>query len=229
MPRVSVIVPALDEASLIGRTLGRINRDDNVEMIVVDGGSRDRTPEVARGLGATVVRSRRGRAPQMNRGAEKAAGEILLFLHADTLLPEGWIDRVREISAWPNTAGGAFELRLDTTLRWSRLIERLANLRSRVLQMPYGDQAIFISADLFRRMGGYKDLPIMEDFEFVRRLRRQGQVRIVPFPVTTSARRWKHLGMWRTTLVNQAIVLAYLLGLSPNLMKRLYRMKSGDS
>ena len=120
VPRISVIVPTLNEASLISQTLTRINQDDNVEMIVVDGRSQDQTPEVARALGATVVRSRRGRAPQMNTGADKAAGEILLFLHADTLLPEGWVDRVREISAWPNTAGGAFELRLDTTLRWSR-------------------------------------------------------------------------------------------------------------
>ena len=95
--------------------------------------------------------------------------------------------------------------------------------------MPYGDQAIFVNADLFRRMGGYADLPIMEDFEFVTRLRRQGQIRIVPFAVTTSARRWKNLGVWRTTLINQAIILAYLLDLSQNFMARLYRMKRGDS
>lgn len=220
--RISVIMPTLNEVLRIGRTLASIHVCEGIEVLVVDGGSVDGTPELARFLGATVLTVPRGRAAQMNMGAESASGEILLFLHADTLLPEGWVDHVKSCLQTPATATGAFELRLGQTFPWSRLVEKLANFRSRVLQMPYGDQALFMKAHTFQRAGQFPELPIMEDFEFVRRLRKEGNIRIVPVAAVTSARRWQKLGVLQTTFMNQMIILAYLVGVSPALLARLY-------
>lgn len=219
--RISVIVPALNEAQGIGDALERVAPHDDVETIVVDGGSTDATIEIAASFTATVLHSAKGRGIQMNTGAANATGRTLLFLHADTLLPDGWPDRVRETLDMPRTAGGAFEFRLDATLSGAGLIERLANFRSRRFQLPYGDQAIFVRAELFHQLGGFPDLPIMEDFAFVRRLSRFGAVRTVPSPAITSARRWNATGVWRTTLLNQLIIAAYYAGVSPHVIARL--------
>ncbi len=211
---VSVIIPALGEASHIHRTLSALAGAREVEVIVVDGGSTDRTAEIARELGARLVRSPPGRARQMNAGAAVARGDALLFLHADTLLPPGFEAQVRRALHRPGVAAGAFELGIDgpgPRLRW---VERAVNLRSRYLQMPYGDQALFIRAHHFHRMGGFPELPIMEDVAWVRRARRRGRIEIVPAAVRTSARRWQALGLWRTTLVNQLSLAAFHLGLS---------------
>jgi hypothetical protein len=160
----------------------------------------------------------------MNAVAAAASGEALVFLHADTLLPDGWTNLVREIAERRGIVGGAFEFKLDETLPWSRIIEKLAHARSRILQMPYGDQAIFLKADLLRKMGGFPEIPIMEDFEFVRRLRAEGDISLAPVPATTSARRWKRLGVLKTTLINQIVILAYFAGVPPDSIARLYRM-----
>jgi rSAM/selenodomain-associated transferase 2 len=162
----------------------------------------------------------------MNAGAGEAYGEILLFLHADTRLPRKWANLVRAELDKPGVAVGAFSLRFDETARWSQAIERLANFRSRRLNMPYGDQAIFIRADLFRRMGGFLEMPIMEDFEFMRRVRKQGRISIIPEPVVTSARRWRESGVCWTTAVNQVVIMGYFLGVSPHLLARLYHFKA---
>ncbi len=221
---ISVIVPTLNEAATIWPTLDRILRLDRVEVVVADGGSSDGTAEIARSLGAAVVESKKGRAVQMNAGAAAASGEVLVFLHADTLLPDGWTTLVREIAERQGIVGGAFKFKLDKTLPWSRIIERLANARSRILQMPYGDQAIFLKADLLRKMGGFPEIPIMEDFEFVRRLRAKGDISLAPVPATTSARRWKRLGVLTTTLINQIVILAYFAGVPPDSIARLYHV-----
>ena len=158
----------------------------------------------------------------MNAGAGEALGDILLFLHADTRLPQNWISMVRKALAEPGTAAGAFEIAINGNERGLRIIERLTNSRSRRLQLPYGDQAIFVKADLFGQIGGYSDLPIMEDFELVRRLRKFGRIITVPARVITSARRWRDRGIWRTTLINQAMILGYLTGISPARLVRWY-------
>ncbi len=219
--RISVIIPTFNEAAYIGATLLRVGGIENVEVIVADGGSADRTRALAERLGARVVAAVRGRAKQMNAGAKEATGDILVFLHADTLLPPGWTGCVREVVNWPGTVCAAFEFRLDKIFPWSRIIERLANLRSRSLQMPYGDQAIFMKAELFHQVGGFPDMPIMEDFELIRKLRRQGAVRVVPLPAVTSARRWQNFGPLRTTLVNHAVTLGYMLGFSRDFLVRI--------
>jgi rSAM/selenodomain-associated transferase 2 len=226
-PRISIIIPTLNEAANLASTLESTRNASNVEVIVVDGGSRDETVKAARSEGVKVFISVPGRARQMNVGAAHATGEVFLFLHGDTRLPRGYDNYVRKILALPGAVAGAFQLRIDGQLPGLRIAERMVNLRSRRLQFPYGDQGIFLRADLFREMGGFPDMPIMEDFELIRRLRRRGRIVTAPVPILTSARRWEKLGIVRTTLINYAIPLAYYLGASPSQLARWYHRERG--
>ncbi|MBW2307584.1 MAG: TIGR04283 family arsenosugar biosynthesis glycosyltransferase [Deltaproteobacteria bacterium] len=227
--RTSIIIPTLNEAGNIVSTLKSIREASDTEIIVVDGGSDDETVPLAGSYGAEVIISPAGRAGQMNRGAAAAKGEVLIFLHADTRLPPGFDRHVHHVLAQPDTAAGAFELRIDSPLRRLRIIERIANLRSRLLQMPYGDQVIFLRADMFREVGGFPDMPIMEDLELIRRLRRRGRIVIAPAPALTSARRWIKLGICQTTLINQLAAVAYFLGISPTRIAHWYNRNRGIS
>jgi rSAM/selenodomain-associated transferase 2 len=231
---ISIIIPVLNEASTINKTLASLKKASNIEIIVVDGGSEDETVAIAQSCGIKVLSSPPGRATQMNRGAAAATGDILLFLHGDTRLPNNFDTMVRQaLSGFPgthlgtsqNTIAGAFELNIDSDMPSLRLIEKMVNLRSRYLQMPYGDQAIFLKASVFHEIGGFPDLPIMEDFEFVRRLQPLGKIQIVPAPVLTSGRRWQKLGILKTTLINQLIIIGYFLGIPPDQLARWYRIK----
>jgi rSAM/selenodomain-associated transferase 2/rSAM/selenodomain-associated transferase 1 len=222
-PSVSVIMPVLNEEEHILPSLERALEPGGVEVIVADGGSTDGTVDAARSLGVRVLEAPRGRASQMNAGAAEASGEILLFLHADTLLPKGWEALVVAELEKPGTAAAAFQLGLTSRTWGLRIVEALANLRSRVFQMPYGDQAISMKSDLFRRVGGYRELPIMEDWDLIRRLRAHGSIRIAPSSVATSSRRWKAIGVFRATALNQIIIMGYVLGVSPSRLARLYR------
>ncbi len=223
--RISIIIPTLNEAEGIEATLATAERGFNVEIIVADGQSKDGTEQIARSRGAIVLATPIGRASQMNAGAALATGDILLFLHADTRLPSGFDVLIRQALAQPSNVGGAFELSIDALSPSLRRIERLANWRSRRLHLPYGDQGIFMRADVFWELGGFPDLAIMEDFEMARRLRRRGNIAIVPEPVITSARRWVALGVGRTTLINQMVIAAYYLGVPPARIARWYRRK----
>jgi rSAM/selenodomain-associated transferase 2/rSAM/selenodomain-associated transferase 1 len=223
--RISVVIPALNEAGSIATTVRRAQQAENVEVIVVDGGSRDGTPRFARSAGAMILMSSPPRARQMNAGAAASSGEILLFVHADTILPEGYAKHVRRCLTIPNVVAGAFELRIDAPHSSLRIMEHVANWRSRFLKKPYGDQALFMTAATYRAVGGYPDLPIMEDYEIVRRLGRKGQIVTLPIAVITSARRWLRMGAWRTWAVNQAVIIAYYLGIAPRVLARFYRGK----
>lgn len=214
-PAISVIIPAINEAQTIAQTIESASTGADVEVIVVDGGSHDGTPQLASAMGARVVSSAAGRAHQMNVGAATARGSILLFLHADTSLPVGFQRNVCEILARPEVSAGAFQLHIAAPGRSFRWIERFVRYRSTMLQRPYGDQAMFLKAEKFRQVGGFPDWPILEDYELVRKLRRIGRIAITPMPVTTSARRWLANGVWRTTLINQACIIARRLGVSP--------------
>ncbi len=224
-PDISVIIPVLNDAEALDCALSSTQDCTGVERIVVDGGSSDELAEVAQSRGVKVLYSPTGRARQMNRGAEVAEGTFLVFLHADTRLPEGFDHHVRRILTESGVAAGAFQLQIDGPSARLRLIERAANWRSRYLQMPYGDQAIFLRAELFREIGGFSDLPIMEDFQLIRRLKGRGRIVIAPAAVVTSARRWKKQGALRTTLINQLMILGFYLGFEPSRLARWYRRK----
>lgn len=222
MQRISVIIPTLNEEMMIEKTLRKIG--GGVEIIVVDGGSSDRTVELARQAGSRVLMPEgKGRSNQINSGASMATGEILLFLHADTLVPEDYRERIIETLARPRAIAGAFELEIEGEEKSFRFVEKMVKWRSIFLSLPYGDQGIFLRAEVFREMGGFADLPIMEDFEFVKRLQRRGKILLVPRPVVTSGRRWRKLGVGKTTLINQLVILGYYLKVPPRTLARLYR------
>ncbi|WP_083767842.1 TIGR04283 family arsenosugar biosynthesis glycosyltransferase [Opitutus terrae] len=212
---VSVVIPTLNEQEQLPATLAAARREHPHEIIVTDGGSTDRTLEIARRHDALVLEGSAGRARQMNRGAAVATGEYLLFLHADTVLPAIYPSLVKTTLARPGVVGGAFRFAVSGEFLGRRLIERGTNWRARYRQLPYGDQGIFVRADTFAQLGGYADLPIMEDYEFVQRLRRFGRLALAPAAALTSGRRWRELGPLRTLLVNQLVILGYCLGVSP--------------
>jgi uncharacterized protein len=227
-PKISVILPVLNEATTLEKTFKPLQTAVNVEVIVVDGGSGDRTREIAEHLGSLVLSSTPGRACQMNAGAAVATGEILLFLHGDTQLPVGFEQMVRQCLRTPGTAAGAFELKIDGEGSPMRAIETLVRWRSRILQLPYGDQALFLRTQQFRALGGFPKLPIMEDFELVRQLQHQGKIRIVPHAALTSARRWQKLGVWKTTIINQIVILGYFLGVPPTQLAQWYGQRKSS-
>jgi rSAM/selenodomain-associated transferase 2 len=184
---ISIIIPALNEESVLPATLESTRSSRPHEVILVDGGSVDGTQKVATRYGAKILLSAAGRAREMNRGAAAASGSVFLFLHADTRLPRHFDRRVCEALSCSTVVAGAFELGIDASTPSLRWIERMANWRSRRLHMPYGDQAIFVRAAVFRAIGGFSELPIMEDFELMLRLRKLGRIAIIPQPVLTSA------------------------------------------
>ena len=227
MSRISIIIPALNEAETLPLTFESILGELSEDIIVVDGGSQDETVKVAEALGARVIESSvQNRAYQMNLGAEQALGSILLFLHADTRLPLGYAEKIITALSVPKTVAGAFALGIDGEQTSFRLIEKTVNWRSRFLGLPYGDQAIFLPKRLFQEIGGFVNMPIMEDFNLIQRLKRRGNIHLIPDKVITSSRRWQKLGIYRTTLTNQFIVLGYYFGVSPEMLAGWYGRKS---
>ncbi len=226
-PIISIIIPVFNEATTIVKTLERLKDDVGVDLIVVDGGSQDNTVELAKQMGVKVISSPLpGRAQQMNIGATAARGDILLFLHADTQLPQNYQKILQMTLAKEKVIAGAFELAIDGQ-QWSlRLVEKMVNWRSRLCSLPYGDQAIFLEKRIFQDLGGFADLSIMEDFEFVQRLKRRGKIAIAPVAVLTSGRRWQKLGVFKTTLINQLVIFGYYLGISPARLRHFYQNPS---
>lgn len=228
--KISIIIPTLNEAVNLERSLASIakaeNNAKNIEVIVVDGGSSDQTIAIAQSfntsMGIKVISGALGRANQMNLGASLATGEILVFLHADTVLPSGFKQAIRKILTNPKTIAGAFNLKIDGNSWGLRLVEWGVNRRSQIFQMPYGDQAIFIKSPIFHSLGGFAQLPIMEDFDLIMRLKSQGKIAIASLTVTTSDRRWQKLGIFRTTLINQLMIIGYFFGIKPTKLASWY-------
>lgn len=222
VPRVSIIIPAVNEADSLARTLPALAglRHAGHEVVVVDGGSDDETRECARPLADRVLVTGRGRAEQMNAGAAAATGDVLLFLHADSLLPAdadlAIAGALRE-SCW-----GRFDVRLWGR-EWSfRIIEMLMNLRSRLTGIATGDQAIFVERETFASVGGYPDIALMEDVALSRRLRAIARPACLRQRVITSTRRWRSNGIARTVLLMWRLRLAFALGADPRRLARRY-------
>ena len=222
-PAVAVIIPTLNEEQVLGPTLAALNNSSRCELIVVDGGSSDATTTLAREAGARIVKSPRGRGRQMNAGAAAASSATLLFLHADTLLPANFPQLIHAALQKPNIVAGAFSLAIASEAKSLAAIACFANLRSRLLQLPYGDQALFTTRRMFAAAGGYPEMAIMEDFVFVQHLKKRGRIAILPEKATTSARRWQNSGTLRTTLINQLIVCGHLLGVSSTTLAGWYQ------
>jgi rSAM/selenodomain-associated transferase 2 len=220
---ISVVVPTLDEAPSLAQTLIAARERGAGEIIVADGESRDATRDVAARLADAVVVAPRGRATQMNAGAAAAHGDVLLFLHADTRLPDGFAGAVAQALADPGVVGGYFAVALDAPGWRYRLIAGLISTRSRLTGVATGDQAIFVRRAVFDALGGFARLPLMEDIDLVRRLKRRGRVAALRERVVTSARRWERRGVWRTVLLMWTLRLAYYAGVSPDTLARWYR------
>ena len=218
--RIGVVIPTLDEAATIGATLATVA---GLPVIVADGGSRDATREIAQAAGARVIFVAGGRGAQQNAGAA-ALGDVdaFVFLHADTRLPDGWREEVERLLK-AGAGLGAFRLSIGDAKTGEAVVATAANARSRLLALPYGDQALFLTQTAFRALGGFRPLPIMEDYDLVRRARRIGPVMLSPLAVRTSPRRWRRRGVFRTTLINQLILLGWALGIAPERLARLYR------
>ncbi|MCD4717973.1 MAG: TIGR04283 family arsenosugar biosynthesis glycosyltransferase, partial [Desulfobacterales bacterium] len=222
-PYISIVIPALNEEANI-ETAIRSALNEDAEIIVVDGGSTDDTVARAIRAGARVETSSCGRARQQNRGASCASGKVLMFLHADTRLPGGYVKHVFEILMDTETVAGAFRFKTNLDNPLMKVIELMTNIRSQYFKMPYGDQGLFIRKLVFESVGGFPESPIAEDLFLVRRLSQKGRIRIAPVHVVTSARRWQTLGLFRTTLINQVILAGLCLGILPSTLSSLYRV-----
>ena len=220
---ISLIIPALNEEGQIAETLRAAGENRAGEIIVVDGGSRDETCSIAREFGCKVITSPPGRGVQMNAGAAIAGGDILLFLHADTKLPEEWDRFVKEAFEEGDVAGSAFRFSIEAASLPLYLITFAVNLRTALFSLPYGDQAIAVRKEIFSRLGGYPPLSIMEDVAMVRGMGRLGRLKIIKTPVKTSPRRWNKEGWFKVSLRNQALLFSYLAGVSPERLARFYR------
>lgn len=219
-PLVSVVVPVLGDAGPAARLLAQLHAYAAVEVIVIDGGQDPELDRLADSPRTRVMRSAPGRGRQMNAGAAVATGEWLLFLHADSILPDGWLDACRLLA---EANAGWFQFALDDDAWQARVLEQLVAWRVKILTLPYGDQGLFVRRDVFVRLGGYRDMPLLEDVELVRRLVASGPVVSLPFPLRTSSRRWRHDGWWWRSARNVAIIVLYAWGVSPAVLVRWYR------
>jgi rSAM/selenodomain-associated transferase 2 len=221
-PRISVVIPALNEADSIRAAIESI-ADGAGEVIVADGGSSDGTAAAAASAGARVISARRGRAAQMEAGARAATGDWLVFLHADTRLDPGWDEALLALDR--RFVGGAFRFSLDSPRARYRLVEAAVRLRCALFGLPYGDQALFVRRDAFASCGGFSDVPILEDVDLVRRLRRCGALAFPGVRAVTSARRWEERGFLRTTLLNWLVVALGSAGFPRARLARLYGVR----
>jgi rSAM/selenodomain-associated transferase 2/rSAM/selenodomain-associated transferase 1 len=220
-PYISVVIPVINEEENIGKTIAHAH-DENSEIILVDGGSSDNTMAIAAESGARVISGHRGRSFQQNAGAEVSQGKVLLFLHADTLLPDDYAADIFEALMDHDVAAGAFRFATDLEVPIMRMIEFAVNMRSKYLHLPYGDQGIFTRKETFHSVGGFPDVSLAEDLFLVRSMSRFGKICIVPSTVMTSGRRWKKLGIFRTTLINIIILAGCLAGVKPERLAWLY-------
>lgn len=220
--RISVVIPALNEALSIERAVKSAQDAGFDEVIVADGGSEDETPRLATSSGASVVHGTRGRAVQQNLGAQHATGDTLLFLHADNWLAPSAGQQVRDCLSDPQVLGGAFEQKIEAAGLMFRLLERGNAGRVRWQRMAYGDQAIFMRRETFKQLGGFPEVKLMEDLLLMRAFRKLSRPKLLPGPVHVHPRRWKQCGVVRQTLQNWSLILGERLGISPDRLAKFY-------
>lgn len=224
---VSVIIPVFCEQAIINRAIRNVRSlrgGDGAEIVVVDGQTNRGTLAAIEDIAAQKILSEKGRGRQLNRGASIARGDVLVFLHADTVLPPTAFARITEVLRDEGSVGGAFDLRIDARGAAFRIIETVASLRSRLTRIPYGDQAIFIRTSYFRSIGGFREIPIMEDVDIMQRIKRNGRrIVIIREAVMTSARRWEADGPLVGTLRNWLLMFLYLCGVAPERLARFYQ------
>ncbi len=226
-PFISIILPVLHEAATINAAINHLRglrENSPIELIVVDGDPAGDTLRAIQDETVIRVLSEPGRARQMNHGASLARGEVLLFLHADTLLPHPALALIAAALADTRIVAGAFDLGFDSSRRIFRLTEKYVALRTRLTRIPFGDQAIFVRRAYFQTVGGYAELPLMEDVDLMRRIKRRGdRVLIIPEKVLTSPRRYENEGLLYCTFRNWALQACYGAGVSPEKLARWYR------
>ena len=224
--RFSIIIPVLNEAEQINPLISHIRNQCSqypYEVIVVDGDSHGSTVNTVQDKAVIVITSEKGRGRQMNVGAGAARGEILIFLHADTRLPMTALEKISQVLEDEKYVAGAFDLLIDSDRLFLKYISARASFRSRLSRIPYGDQAIFIRRDYFEQIGRFREIPLMEDVDLMRRIKKDGKkIYILPEKVTTSARRWEIDGMLYTTFRNQILLSLFYLGVSPSILARYY-------
>ncbi len=226
-PSFSVVVPVINEAERINgliEHLGSLDLSESIEIIVVDGDPAGPTIKAVTDDDVIVAVSDKGRARQMNKGAQLARGGVIMFLHADTQLPPNALKAAGSVLADDNCVGGAFNLGVDTRNIVIHGIAAISNFRNRLHRVPFGDQAIFLRRDYFNHIGGFKDIPLMEDVELMKRIRKRGdRIRILPEQVTSSARRWEKEGVVFCWLRNAFVLALFGVGVSPQRLARFYR------
>ncbi|MBW2637883.1 MAG: TIGR04283 family arsenosugar biosynthesis glycosyltransferase, partial [Deltaproteobacteria bacterium] len=224
--KFSIIIPVINEGATINRAIDHLEGfggQYSFECIVVDGSKNGETLKEIKKRGVKKLISPKGRGGQMNKGASVAAGEIFLFLHADTKLPEGALDHIATVMKNNRYVGGAFDLEIASENSLLRLIEKAASIRSRITRIPYGDQAIFIRRSFFENLGGFKEIPIMEDVDLMRRIKKKKcPIYITRKRVRTSPRRWEEEGIIYATLRNWSLMILYLMGMKPEKLARFY-------
>ena len=221
--KISVIIPAIDEATVIGAAIESAVSAGADEIILADGGSHDCTAQVGKDHGVRLISSAPGRAIQQNAAAHAAIGDVLLFLHADCCLPKSGLATIRQqLTAESSLVGGYFRQTIDDPGWIYRWLESGNLWRARTLKWVYGDQGIFVRTSIFQGVGGFPDTPLMEDLYIMKRLKRHGQLVCIDVPLLVSARRWKQFGTIRQTLRNWMMLLAVHLGVSPAVLARFY-------
>jgi rSAM/selenodomain-associated transferase 2 len=221
----SIIIPVLHEADIIYAALDALllQTDESFEIIVVDGSPNTDTIQAITQNNVTVLCSEQGRARQMNTGATAAVGDILVFLHADTTLPQHALQNIRKALQNERYVGCAFHLRINSQKKAIKLLGHMISLRSRLSRVPFGDQAIFLRRDYFKKIGGYKDIVLMEDLELMHRIKKRGEkICLITDYVTTSPRRWETEGILRCTVRNSTLRLLYRLGVPPSTLAKFY-------
>jgi rSAM/selenodomain-associated transferase 2 len=229
---ISVVIPVLNEQKHINAAIIDIRNssdDGNYEIIVVDGDPEGSTVKAIKDKNVKTITAEMGRGAQMNAGAAEADGKILLFLHADTRLPQNGLRKIIEAIEDKKLAAGAFDLDIDSgspALRW---IIAVARARSRISRIPYGDQGIFLRKSYFDKIGGFKEIPLMEDVDLMQRIKKDGgRIKILRDRIRTSARRWKTEGVFYTTIRDLTLISLYYLGVSPHRLAKFYKVCNGD-